>query len=297
MNYQKKIKLLMLISLLSILVIPSVLAKDFTVANSKDWRSLYLSTIYSGRSDSEFLFFTSLKDSQIKTKMMGVNDNILILESKNQPVVKNYESLLKIDGYENYQTIYFEDYSELQTTLFQNLKTEGLFIMNPDFGMVAAVASPYIIEKDYVPFFINGNNLDTAKLLSKGKDTLAVGRIPGRYLDKINAEEILGDPDYVTQEIMHKVSSDMKGDWGLILNIQEIDPQTLNQNLPIFIYFGDAYLKGIISAVKGSDITKFEVVGPSMPEVGKTIEAGTGKNLDLMLKYGRTIVNYPGMEG
>ena len=290
-------KLFFLVMLLIILIIPSVFARDFTIANTKDWKSLYLGTIYAGRTDSELLFFTSLKDSQIKTRMMGTKDNILILESRNQPIVKNYESLLKIDGYENYQTIYFDDYSELQATIFQNLKTKGLFIMNPEFGMIAVVAAPYIIEKDYIPFFINGENIDTARLLSKGKKTIAAGRIPDRYLDKINAEEILGTPDYTTSEIINKVFLDMDSDWGLILNIQEIDPHTLKQGLPIFVYFGDPYFKNLISSVKDSGITKFEVVGPTMPDIGKRIEAGTGKNLDLMLKYGRTIVNYPGMEG
>ena len=68
--------------------------KTFTVINTKDWQSLYLSTIYSGFMGTELLFFNNLADSQIKTNMMTKGDNILILESRTNPVIKNYESFL-----------------------------------------------------------------------------------------------------------------------------------------------------------------------------------------------------------
>jgi hypothetical protein len=291
-------KFLLIIILLAVLVQPVFAQDSFTVANSKDWHSIYLANTYSALTGSELLFFTSLRDSQIKTQMMAKDDQILILESRGNPVVKNYESFLKVDGYKNYQTMYFDDYSDLQSTLFQTVDTKGIFILEPEFGMVAVAASPYIIKKQYMPFFINQENIETAELLSKGEKTVIAGRIPLRFLDNIDGKELLGYPDestYKVSELTYKELDDKK--WGIITKIDEIDLSTLKQNLPIFVFFGDNYLDTTVDLVKKSGITKYEVIGGAMADVAQTIESQSGKNLDLMLRYGRTITNYPGMEG
>ena len=290
--------LIIFICLIILLQPTFVNAKTFTVANTKDWHSIYLATIYSGNTDSDLLFFNSLRDSQIKTKMMAKDAQILILESRNNPVVKNYESFLKVDGYTNYQTMYFDGYSDLQSFLFQTATNKGIFILEPEFGMVAVAAAPYILEKGYMPFFINQENIETAELLSKGEKTVIGGHIPLRFIDKIKGDRYLGYPDestYKVSELTYKELEDQT--WGLITKIDEVDLATLKQGLPIFIFFGDYYLDNTVNLVKESGITKYEVIGGSMADIAKNIESLSGINLDMMLRYGRTITNYPGMEG
>ncbi|MCK5107274.1 MAG: hypothetical protein KAQ83_00950 [Nanoarchaeota archaeon] len=293
------VSILIIFICLVVLVQPiSAQAKTFTVANSKDWHSIYLATIYSGNTDSELLFFENLRDSQIKTKLMAKDDSILILESRNDPIIKNYESFLKVDGYTNYQTMYFEGYSDLQSFLFQNSNHKGIFILEPEFGMVSVAAAPYILEKGYMPFFINQDNIETAELLSKGEKSIIGGHIPLRYLDNIKGERYLGYPDESTFKVSELTYQEL-GDqsWGIITKIDEVDVSILKQGLPIFIFFGDKYVDDTVKLVKDSGITKYEIIGGSMADIAKNIESKSGVNLDMMLRYGRTITNLPGMEG
>ncbi len=292
------ISILVLFLLASISVIAASEGRTYTVINSKDWRSLYLGTMYSGFMDSELLYFKNLADSQLKTNLLRVEDEILVLESRNNPIVKNYESFLRNGDYLNYQTIYFEDYHDLQTFLFDDIETEGIFILDSEFGMSAVAAAPYILTNRYRPLFFSDDDSGYIRSQARGKNTIVSGRIPYRDATKIKADPyILGMPDKVSLETMKLVSEDLNEDWGIITRIDKIDLDTLKQKLPLFIYFGDAHIGGVATVLDDGSASNFEVIGGNTASIAQGIKASVNKDIKMLLKYGRTITSVPGYEG
>ena len=82
MSMKQKILILVLL----IFVFPQVFAtNNYLIADSNDWHSLYLLSLYSAKINYSFLYFENLADSQIKLELIPKNSNILFLnQDQNQ---------------------------------------------------------------------------------------------------------------------------------------------------------------------------------------------------------------------
>lgn len=288
------LSLFLLLFLGSIVSVAS--AETHVVANSKDWRSIYLLAIYGKYLDVDVVFFNNLIDAQLKTKMIPPNDTMIVFESTKDPVIKKYNSLLKVNGYQDYSSISFNDYSDLQTYLLNELKVSGYFIMDPNYGLDAIAATQFILSKNYFPLFIDADDVADLVKLSNAKPTYIVGRTPVRILDQLSGTKIQGFP-YETLQKSIKLSLDTyDGDWGILMRADTVDLDLLVTGLPVFVYHADEYIDELAKTVKDSDISKFEVVGAGTADIAKAIELQSQKNLNFMLKYGRKVTNYPGLE-
>jgi len=285
--------------LLSLLIVVPVTAepRNIVVGNTKEWQSLYLASMYAGLTDAEIIFFKNLGDSQIKSRTIGKDDNIIILESNKKPVVKNYESFLRVNGYKNFKTISFDGYEDLQEFLFDDVDTNGVFVTNSQFGIDAVSATPLIIKERYKPIFITENNLDYVKKNVKPGKTIISGYIPVRWVSGLAGEKIIGYPFETNKELTDLVVERNPNQWGSITKIDTIDLESIKQGIPVFVFYGTSYLDVVANSIKKSGIKNFEVIGAGTSDIAKALETGAGENLNMLLKYGRTITNVPGLEG
>lgn len=296
-SFLKKIFVISLLLLIfSMSLASAVSAETHVVVNSKDWRSVYLLSIYAKYLDADVVFFKNLADAQLKTKMIGVDEEILVFESDNDPVIKKYSSLLKVNGYTDYTSFSFDSYVDLQEYLLSELNPDGYYIMDPNYGLDSIASSTFILSNNYFPLFVNQENIDSLSKLSSKKPSYIVGRTPVRLLDRLDGTKIQGFPYETLQESTKLSINSVNSDWGIIMRVDTVDLNLLTKGLPIFVYHAEEYIDAVAKTVKESNISKFEVVGAGTADIAKSIELQSQKNLNFMLKYGRKVTNYPGLE-
>ncbi len=299
---QKQVLLVGLFVFLVVLVLlqsaPFVTAegKTIIVGNTKDWHSLYLASVYSSLNNASFFFFNNLGDAQLKTKTMGLTDEIIVFESTIDPVIKNYKSFLAVDGFTNFKSYTFETFEDLQELLVEKHSSEGYVVFGTDFGMEPLAATPFLIRHNYMPLFYSENSYKFIAQQTKKATTMFVGRIPVRDISSLKGTRFIGSPPESTTA-MSKISiNTVPSEWGIITRIDVVDFQTFQGNTPIFVYYGESYLDSVAKLMTYSNITHYEVIGGKTADIATTLETRTGKDLSLMLKYGRRITNQPGLE-
>ena len=285
--------------LLLLVTIGSVHAasEKYVVVNDKDWRTIFVSSVYATLTDAELLHFSNLADAQLKTRFMPVGSEILIIEEDNRPVVKNYESFLKVNGYTDYETIIVQDYVDAQNTL-RNLLDDinGIFIFDGKYGFDPIASVAFLTSERYFPYFIpEDGDISEAVSLSRRYDTIAAGNFPLRDAAEFSGEVFVGPPYTTTAAVTQKSVATNDYTWGIVTRIDAIDLATLQQGSPMIIFAGNTYMEDTAKMVSDSGIVKFEVIGGVTAEVARDLETITGKDLDMLLKYGRRVTNYPGL--
>ncbi|MCF7798374.1 hypothetical protein K9M74_00560 [Candidatus Woesearchaeota archaeon] len=271
--------------------------RSFTVVNSKDWQDLFLGTIYASATNSDIIFFTNLADTQLKTKMMTLDDSIMVFESKNNPVVKNYPSLLKVNGYNDYDSIFYDSFHDLQEIMVDDLgnEIEGYFVFEASFGMNPVAATPYIVKKNYFPLFLDEQSKRFIKSTTNNEETFIVGRVPIRFAQDLQGTRIDGFSYESLETVTNLVIDEFPdSEWGLLTRIDLVDLESIKKPLPVLVYYGDEYIDTLANLVKQTDISNFEVIGGPTVDIARTLEIRSQRNLNFMLKYGRRVTNYPG---
>ncbi len=285
-----------LIFLVLIVIVSSVVfAEEYVVANSKDWKDVYLSSMYSAFNDREVVFFTDLIDSKLKTQGISQDSKIYIHESKNQPVVKNYKSYLKVNGYSNYEVLLYDDYSDLQEQLWEEYESESYLVLDPEYGVEALFLSAYAIQRDLAPVFLDENNKDQVFDIVRNSDSIFVGHFPVRTISGFEGEKYVGWFDKNMEDMSSKIGESYSSEWGVITSPARVVPSTIVKDDPLFVFYGD--VGETAQFIKNSGIERFEVIGGNMADIAKDIEKETGKDLKLLLRYGKTITNVQQLKG
>lgn len=285
-------KLLPLCVLL-LLVIPLTSA-TVVVGNSKEWHDLYLGTMYAGLNDHSFLFFDSLGDADIQTRTIPKDEPIIVLESTSRPVVPNYQNILNVGGYSSVEVMTYDGYTELQRMLFGDAKYPGWIILHPEFGAEAMAAASYMIKAGYAPAFLNAENVPEVEELAQG-ERLLVGHFPIRTIMGLEGDRITGFPMQNAQALTVRAQEEYPEEWALLSRTDSFDPGSLVSGRPLYLYNGE--LADLVQPIQESEISRFEVIGPDLADLAKSVEAQVGRDLHLLLKYGQTITNVPGLEG
>lgn len=273
-----------------LLLLPTVLGT--VVVNSKDWHDIYLGSIHAYQNDEKLIYFDSLGDAQIQTKLIPTNERVLILES-GRPVVKNYRSFLEVGGYEGVETIEYSDYTELQAELYG--ESDKYLVLYPGFAAEAIAAAPLMLVDGYAPLFLNEGNQESVRDLTAGADTLVAGRFPVRWTSGVSGEKLTGKPLENAKELMERSAAATDSDWGILSRADRFDPQTLAGGKPVLLFGGD--VDQLASWVSAVDIDRYEVIGADLADLATAVKDRTGRDLHLLLKYGQTITNVPGLEG
>lgn len=283
----------LVVACLIVCLLAVVPAEATTVmGNSKDWQDLYLAAMYAHLNDYEFSFIESLGDAEIQTQLLDKTEPLIIIESESRPVIKNYESFLSVGGYESVTVITAPDYTELQAELFTD--AEQYVALDPRFGMEAVAAAPLILHRSWAPLFLNAESKERVQQLLSA-DSLIVGHYPYRVVDGVPGERLDAYPTENALTLALRAQKETDATWGMIGRADEFEPGALGSGLPVFIFAEE--IEPVADAVRESGIQRFEVIGADLADVAKSIEAQSGRDLHLLLKYGQTVTNLPGLEG
>ncbi len=293
----KVISFLLIVVLLSLTIVNSVSAEDYVIANTHDWKSIYELSMYANFKNMSFTYLKDLGDAEIKTKLMSKNDNLIVFESSKDPVVKNFDSFLKINGYTLVGRYSFNDVFDLQEYLHDQIKPSANYIFGTDFGMEPIIAAPYLLKENIFPLFYSKDSVDFFYKISRREKLTIVGRVPIRAIDKLKNKELkLGNPKIVTGDLTKNSFQNVRSDWAVLTRIDNVDLTTIAEGNPLFVYFDPVYIEELASLMKQSKIKNYEVIGGTLADIAKLLESKTGENLNLMLKFGRKITNLQGLE-
>ena len=290
-------RIVVLILLLN-LSLSIVSAYDYVVVDSKDWRDIYLGIMFSTFDNSRVLFFNDLADVDLKTRMIPKNASVLILESKEDAIIKNYFSFLNVRDYVNTESVVFNDFSDLQVALYDKIKDKvnNFIVLNPDFGNEAVVAAPLIKNEKYWPVFLTKKNLGSVvSNFDFDERSIAAGYFPYRLIDFFPGIKFIDVPYKNMIALLNYTLNNVDYDWSTLMILDKVDPDALISGKPIFIYDGNLDL--LASLVKETSAERFEIIGGELADVAKELEARSGKDLKLLLKYARTITNLKPYKG
>ncbi|MFH1211690.1 MAG: hypothetical protein V1659_02055 [Candidatus Woesearchaeota archaeon] len=291
---------LLLLCLILIGVSASASIKQNTVVvNSKEWRNVFLATIYAGLNDADIVYFSNLKEANLKSQAIPKSNQITVFEPEQDAVVKNFGSYLKVNGFSDYDVVSFTDYNDLQEKLWEDGGYKGFVLLDPAFGIEAIAVSPLLIEKRYPPLFATEQNIGSIKDLIENKDVIAVGHFPARVLS--NIPDIAPNPlfaDFPDQNVDNITLFFVKNypkDWTVVIRGDRVLPEVLMQANPIFVYYGD--IGQLAQTVKRTNATYFEAISGDLANLLSELETKVGKDLKFIMRYGRTVTNVEGMQG
>ncbi len=284
----------------------SVSAQTTVVANTDEWESVYLLSIYAHSIDAGFVFFKDPSDAQLKTKLIPSSSKIITFESGDNAILKSYCTYLEASGFDNVETIAFNSFKDLQKILLQKEKPTKLLIFNTDYAVEPLLFTPYILRslktsEPTTPYFYTDK--EDLKKLSKKYELHFVGRIPVREIpnsqfdSKSFFHKLIGMPDKTSPRIIDFVldyykRNNLLNGWAELIQPAEVDFDSFNSLNPFLVYYGKNYDGYLLDAINGNGLTKLEVIGGDLANEAKRLESKSGKDLKLMVKYGRRITNY-----
>jgi hypothetical protein len=72
-----------------------------------------------------------LNEARLKISTVPKSEKVLVFESTDHPVVRSYENLLSVNGYVDYEVMYYSIHTDLQTQLFED--AEKYVILDANF--------------------------------------------------------------------------------------------------------------------------------------------------------------------
>ncbi len=295
------LRITFVLALSLVLLLASVSAEDSSedtpvvVLSSHDWIDKFLVNNYAASIGAEFITFENLGQAELKTSTIEKSKRVLVFESSS-PVVKNYDAYLEVNGYDNREVIRYKDYYELQEILYDMVKPVNFILLDPAFSLEAIAASPMMVNEGLFPMFVDGSNKKMVKKLVKHADQLILaGHFPVRVSDGFSGQKFLDYSDTNAIKLMQETFSKTSSEWGFIVRPDQLDLSVLRTGIPILVYSGD--IPSISKIVRDNSVDKFEVVGGKSVDVAQAIEGESGKNLKMMLRYGRSYSGASGFEG
>ncbi|MFP4645495.1 MAG: hypothetical protein ACLFNB_02510 [Candidatus Woesearchaeota archaeon] len=287
--------IILALALFLLTIVPAQAADQryFVVANSKDWKDVYIASVYAALDEADHFYqFSDLSDAEMKTDMISKKDMVVVFESKNNPVIKDYQSTLGIKGYEYATSYEYSSLSQLQEIVHEQTDSEGVVVFGTDYGVEPIAAIPYLVKHSYTPLFYSNESVDFIQEQAKSNPSMFVGRIPVRDFEFDNARTVFGGPVQTAFDMTEKVIKEVPGEWGVMARIDKIDYQSLISGRPVFLHFSNNYVDEISQLAEKSGIRRYEIVGGDMVSIANNIESKAGEDFKFMLKYGRKVTNY-----
>jgi hypothetical protein len=165
---QKKEYILLVFVLLSIANVLALENFDYVISNSAKWQDVYSSVHYANLNGAGSDFLVSTPHGNILLNNIKKTQKILVVSSKDNPFVFNYQSLLLAKGFPTPQEV---NYGEVNLELINEMPSISNFIIVSDsYGYNAMAVAPYAKITNSWVFLANRINIyEIDNILSKRK--------------------------------------------------------------------------------------------------------------------------------
>lgn len=247
-------------------------ASSTVIVNSDDWQEVALASNFAEVSDREMRLISNTGDARLTPQMIGKEDEVKILESKENAVVNDYETSLEAQGFENVESKTLD----LHPGIYSEVRPQGYVVVDGSFSEETLIASPLANSREYGILY---HNEDTMSYLSERpeKEVYFVGEFDGEpWTELENSFELFQRDDYVGTSL--KVAEILVEDdrWPVIASRDQVQPATLTENNPnVFPEDQDRLLEFL----ERKNVRFVEVIGSENIGFGEELNEEEGLNV------------------
>ena len=267
-----------------------VYAEDYVVSNSADWQDVYSAVLYANLRglNSDFLVSTS----HGPTLLDGINKNndLIIISSKDNPLVFNYPSLARSKGFNSVEEI---EVSSANLELIRELPNIRNFIVVGDaYGYNSMAVVAYSLATDSWVFLANRGNIDEIDSILQGRadKIILYGYVDSEVtetLSKYNPEIInTGDRFQDNIEIVKKYSTVGSINQIILSNGEFIEKEIMQGKNTMLFTGRENVPPKIAEYIKSSEIEIGVLIGNELIGAATNIRQSTGINV--MVKFARS---------
>lgn len=267
-----------------------VYAEDYVVSNSADWQDVYSAVLYANLRglNSDFLVSTS----HGPTLLDGINKNndLIIVSSKDNPLVFNYPSLARSKGFNSVEEI---EVSSANLELIRELPNIRNFIVVGDaYGYNSMAVVAYSLATDSWVFLANRGNIDEIDSILQGRadKIILYGYVDSEVtetLSKYNPEIInTGDRFQDNIEIVKKYSTVGSINQIILSNGEFIEKEIMQGKNTMLFTGRENVPPKIAEYIKSSEIEIGVLIGNELIGAATNIRQSTGINV--MVKFARS---------
>ncbi len=286
-----KKRLGIILTLCLIFTLSSVNAEDHIISNSANWQDVYSSMLYATLKGSGSDFLASTPHGP--TLLNGINkqNNLIIITSKNHPLVFNYPSLARSRGFDSVEEIVV---SSGNLDLIQNLPgIKNFIVVGDSYGYNSMAVVAYALSTNSWVFLANRVNIDDVDsiLRSRGVNNLILyGYVDSEVTESLLKynPEIINTGDRFEDNIqLIKRYSQVGSITQIILSNGEFIEKEIMQGKNALLFTGKENVPPKIAEyLKSSEVEIGVLIGNELVGAASNIRQSTGINV--MVKFARS---------
>jgi hypothetical protein len=266
-------------------------APNYVISNSEDWKDVYSSILYANLNEMESDFLVSTSHGPILLNGISKDYELLIVSSKNNPLLFNYPSIAKSYGFDSVEEI---EVSSANLDLIDELPNIRNFIVVGDsYGYNSMAVVAYALSTNSWVFLANRGNVDDIDSILdiRTVDNLILyGYMDSEVtevLSKYNPEIInTGDRFEDNIEIVKKYSSVGSLSQVILSNGEFIEKEIMQGKNTLLFTGRENVPDKIAEYIKASDIEIGVLIGNDLIGAATNIRQSTGINV--MVKFARS---------
>lgn len=282
----------MLFFILGIIISSSLIfAEDYVVSNSANWEDVYSSILYANLRGINSDFLVSTSHGSILLDGINKNYELLIVSSKNDPLVFNYPALSRSKGFNSVEEI---EVSSANLELINQLPNIRNFIVVGDsYGYNSMAVIAYALATNSWVFLANRVNIDEIDSILSTKtidNLLLYGYVDSEVTETLSKydPEIINSGDRFEDNIeIVKKYSEVGSINQIILSNGEFIEKEIMQGKNTLLFTGRENVPNKIAEyIKSSDIEIGVLIGNELIGAATNIRQSTGINV--MVKFARS---------
>ena len=286
-----KNKFILLIVLCLFLIHLGAAAPNYVISNSEDWRDVYSIILYANLQGLDSDFLVSTAHGPILLKGINKDYNLLIISSKDSPLVFNYPSLAESYGFDSVEQI---EVSSANLDLIDELPSIKNFIVVGDsYGYNAMAVVAYAIATNSWVFLANRANVDDIDAILNSRtvnNLILYGYVDSEVTETLSKydPEIINNGDRFEDniEIVKKYSEVGSISQVILSNGEFIEKEIMQGRNPLLFTGRENVPDKIAEYIKSSTIQIGVLIGNDLIGAATNIRQTTGINV--MVKFARS---------
>jgi len=258
----------------------SLCSAQRTIINSEDWRDVYSAMLYSNLQGETADFLVSDKHATLILNAIPKTESIKAFNSKKNPFIIGYESILENRGYSAEEFVY--DSFNLQ--LAGLLDVSNFIIVDDSYGYNAVSVAPYAIASESFVLFADRTNIGQVDDFLSGivvNNLIIYGHVDREVKDtlqKYNPEIINIDGDRFLNniEIVKKYQEIKHSKQAVLTNGEFIEKEIMSGVEPVLFIGTNNVPDTIKEYIQGSEIDIGILIGNELVGTATSIRRDVG---------------------
>lgn len=280
-----------IVFILSLFIIPFAIAEpNYVISNSGDWKDVYSVLLYANLKGLSSDFLVSTSHGQILLNGISKEYNLLIVSSKDNPLVFNYPSLAEAEGFNSVEEM---EVSSANLELIEELPSVKNFIVVGDsYGYNSMAVIAYALKTNSWVFLANRANVDDINSILNGRvdNLLIYGYVDSDVTETLSKYKprIINSGDRFEDNIeIVKEYSKIGSITQVILSNGEFIEKEIMQGKNALLFTGKENVPDVIADyIKSSNIEIGVLIGNELIGAATNIRQSTGINV--MVKFARS---------